>query len=181
MIYLIEILAALSVLGSIFYLLTKGHWAFKNLSKKWLALASLLILSGFLLLLLPGKEILYKIETRNWPSADGTIVSSKVVGLKAIRPEIVYKYTVNDIEYDGITSLQMPPFGFRNGKRDISTKMVGLYNKGDTVTVKYDPEQHTLSYLSTRADVGIFLQLGFGMVLFPIGLCLSLLVLVKNK
>lgn len=135
-----------------------------------LMVVTALSIIGVILILLQTNQLNEVSEIKNWPTTQGKIVSSEVIGERAYRPDVVYEYTVNGRMYSDSTDLQMPAFGRGESKYDAASKLSGMYPSGQTVPVHYNPENPSLSKLKTGVPVEVYLRLSFGVSLLCIGL-----------
>ena len=118
---------------------------------------------------------------KSWPVADGRVTASFVVGERAFRPDIEFRYIVNGDTLDGSSSLQQPGFGGRINRLDAAEKLVQKYGVGKTITVHYQPGNPQHSTLSPGPTYAVFLKLGNAALLFIIGLALVLIRLFQPK
>ena len=105
-----------------------------------------------------------------WPTVEGTIVVSEIVGERAIRPRIVYAYTLGDSTYRSESTLDAPMFGGKRKKYDVAEELVSQYPVGSPVTVFYNPDSITQSTLAPSVEWNVYGKLGLGILLFVLGL-----------
>lgn len=118
---------------------------------------------------------------RIWPTTEGTVVASRVVGTRAFRPDIVYAYTVEGIVYRDSTTFDTPAFGGRNSKYNVAETMVKAYPNGRMVTVRFNPANPSESGLSVGPHWDLFGKIGLGGVMFGFGVLSSLLFMVGSR
>ena len=109
-------------------------------------------------------------QSKEWPEVTAIIVSSEVVGERAIRPEITYRYTVGSVEYENSSDLKVPMFGGKRKKYDVAHELTQRYGVGDTVTARYNPEKHAISVLTPGAPWSIYGRLASAFTLIVCGL-----------
>lgn len=102
----------------------------------------------------------------NWKKAEGTVLSSRIAGERAIHPEIEYKYRVDGIEYEGQTNLNAPGFGTRANRRDQATKLVAQYPPGMDLVVYFDPAIPGKSVLRPYPVWSAYTRVGTGFLIF---------------
>lgn len=137
-----------------------------------LVLAGGMAVIGVWLVVSETERLEQYIKLRGWSTAAGTIVDSRVIGVRAFRPEIVYQYQVDSVTYRDSTSLDPPGFGGRNSKHDAAGKVASEYPAGKSVTIHYDPTNPSKSLLKITAPWSVYGRLGFGAFLFGAGLLL---------
>lgn len=163
-------LAAFGFVGALFGLLWKQR-PFRI--PAWLLAGAVLIaLIGVWLVVAETKRLEHYIALRGWSKTQGTIIDSRVIGVRAFRPEIVYQYHVDSIVFTDSTSLDPPSFGGRNSKRDAAEGVASEYPVGKAVTIHFNPNDPTDSRLKITAPWSVYGQLGFGAFLFGAGLLL---------
>ncbi len=140
------------------------------MDSKWLiGIAMIFAVGGAWLVFWNMGDILRARSIKHWPTATGTVVKSEIIGSRAIRPLIVYKYRVGDSEFIDSSSLGIPSFGNRRIRLDESEKLTAEYALGDTVTVHYNPDNPRQSLLYAREDWAQYMRLSLGVMLFALG------------
>lgn len=129
-----------------------------------------IILFGFMLTPIFSFQLADAFATSKWPSVQGTIVSSKVVGGRAFRPDIQYDYTVENQTFTGSSYLNSPGFGGRMNRLDAAEKLVHLYPAGKSIKVFYNPDNHGDSTLSPHPTYSHYLKFGTSAFLLWIGM-----------
>jgi hypothetical protein len=124
---------------------------------------------GIILLLKQDRVISAAFEKRNWPTTQGEIVQTHILGKRAFRPEISYQYQVNDIKYLGKTDLHISGFGNKRSRRDNSEKIIQEFSVGSNVLVYYDSKNPQISFLRTGPFWSDFMKLALGAILFFFG------------
>ncbi|UCE25362.1 MAG: DUF3592 domain-containing protein [Candidatus Zixiibacteriota bacterium] len=109
-------------------------------------------------------------EMRTWPTVPGVVTESEVVGDRAIRPRVVYDYTVDGTIYRSESDLRVPMFGGRRKKYDVATKLVAKYPVGSQVTVYYQPDSVARSTIVPEVPWDVYGKLGLGVLLCLIGM-----------
>jgi len=133
-------------------------------------IALVLILAGFSLGLSRGLTIDHDTAYRHWPSVDGTVVNSRIVGEMAFHPEITYHYEVAGHRFTGMTDMNTPGFGGKRKRFDVAEKYLQLYPVGAAIMVHYNPENPGQSLIRVGPTLEILMQLAFGVTLFLAGL-----------
>jgi hypothetical protein len=137
----------------------------------WLVVVSLIVaVAGSSLVFWSSEKLSYHRMLENWPTAEGTVVLSEVIGERATRPNIVYKYTVDSTEHLDSSSLHMPPFGGRKSKHHAASEMASMYPVGKKLSVFYNPIQPDMSVIKPAPPWEVYGQLGLGAFLFGLGL-----------
>lgn len=137
----------------------------------WLtALAMVAAIAGPMLTVIAGREIVTAREIKRWPTVQGIVTKSEVVGNRAIRPLVFYQYRVGGTTYSDSSSLGVPPFGNRRVRLDESETIAAEYKAGDSVKIHYDPTTPGRSTLYAREDWASYLRLTIGAMLFGVGL-----------
>ena len=141
----------------------------------------LMLLLGALLVGLQLGELAKFSAIESWPSVTGTVITSRVVGERAFRPNIVYQYEVASQSYIDSTDLDQPGFGGRNNKRNAAETIVSAYPSGTQVMVHYNPLHPDQSLLRVSPDWSIFGKIGLGAFMFGLGLFLSISYFVRRS
>ncbi len=114
-------------------------------------------------------------EQRQWPTVAGKVVESKITGVKAISPQVVYEYSVAGSVYRNESALEAPGFGNAAKRQDAAEKLIAEYPVGRAITVYYRGENPAESVLNPNAPWNVYMQLGiwiflmFGGVVVVIG------------
>ncbi|MFC1555514.1 DUF3592 domain-containing protein [candidate division KSB1 bacterium] len=117
----------------------------------------------------------------NWDTIEGTIISSEVIGTRAFRPEVVYMYNVSNFEYSGVSDLQLPGFGGRRSKYDAAEKLARQYPAGNAVSVYYNPDDPSVSRLTIKIPVEVYLKFGLGGFLLFAGFGTACAIVISKK
>ncbi len=133
-------------------------------------LAMLAMISGPLLVTRASREIVAAREIKKWPTVEGTILKSEIVGDRAIRPLVFYQYFIDGRNYTDSTSMGVPPFGNRRVRLNESETIAAEYKVGDSVRVYVDPVNSAHSTLYAREDWASYMRLTVGTLLFGAGL-----------
>lgn len=133
-------------------------------------LAMLAMVSGPLLVTRASREILTAREIKKWPTVEGTILKSEIIGDRAIRPLVFYQYSIGGRNYTDSTSMGVPPFGNRRVRLNESETIAAEYKVGDSVRVYVDPVNLAHSTLYAREDWASYMRLTLGAILFGVGL-----------
>lgn len=105
------------------------------------------------------------------PKTEGVIIESRVVGDRAIRPEIKYQYTVDSVTYTGVTTLNPPMFGNKRKQYDVAHEIILENPVGSKLMVAYNPRDPSDAIVPEH-DItwDMFGKIGFGSTLFLIAL-----------
>ncbi len=125
---------------------------------------------GAVLAAIEIETVLQGREIRNWPTAEGVVTESGIVGDRAIRPRVVYEYQVDSAVYRSESDLRVPMFGGRRKKYDVATKLVAKYPVGSPVTVYYQPDSVARSTIVPEVPWDVYGKLGLGVLLCLIGM-----------
>jgi hypothetical protein len=159
------------------FLLTKRLYSgYSNKARLIFSVISLVIFhSGIVLLFVSSKKLNSFSDYKSWGKIDGTILSSKVIGDRAFRPDIEYEYHINGTRYTGISFLNVPGFGGRTNRRDAAEKIVKLFEVGKNLPVYFNPKKPEDSLLKINPPYSVYLQLAFGATLFAVFLYFTLI------
>jgi len=127
--------------------------------------------------------------TKNWPTADGVVTSSKLetntVQTKDIAghlryresrvPKVSYRYTVDGRQLEG-SKLHREPRADDQG-----ATVVARYPVGKAVKVHYDPKDPTSSVLEPETSVGGVVMTAIGGFFFLFGVAMSVALKVVGK
>ena len=133
-------------------------------------LAMLGVVGGPLLVTRASREILLARDVKRWPTSVGIILRSEIIGDRAIRPLVIYQYSVGGQSYTDSTSMGVPPFGNRRVRQNESETIAAEHRVGDSVRVYVDPANPENSTLYAREDWASYLRLTIGAILFGAGL-----------
>lgn len=161
---------------------------FTGLRRTLTSVTALYLLAG-LLFMAGGATFLYFQQIaldairviQGWPQINGRVIDSRIIGTRAIRPNIVYEYTVNGREYRDSSSLDTPPFGARATKYGEADTLVALYPIGKEITIHYNPEQPSQSRLRVSPPWNLFGKMGLGALLYALGLFAVLGFIFRRK
>lgn len=104
-------------------------------------------------------------SSRNWPSADGEIITSEVsFDGEFYHADIFYEFVVGHSKFSG----SKVSFGgdLRTDSEQIHQDIIDKYPKGSDVVVYYDPALPTNSVLEKGYSFWIFFWLGIGLIFF---------------
>ncbi|MHB2153221.1 DUF3592 domain-containing protein [Calditrichota bacterium GD2] len=113
-------------------------------------------------------------KKKAWPIIDAQVIKTRIVGKRAILPEITYQYRVNDKTYTGKSDLQTPPFGLRN-KRDITARAIlREHPVGSTLKIAYQPQNPAISTTGLHLPWNFYMKISFALTLVMVALYLLL-------
>ncbi len=131
---------------------------------------------GGLILFSAVKDLIHANASNSWPSAEGTVSSSKVVsqlrdGTRTYYAILKYEYCVNGEYYTG----NKVAFGTNgSGKLAHARELVQKYSKNSYVDVFYKPSNPNESILETGIKARAFIGLGIGLFFFLAGLLMTI-------
>ena len=133
-------------------------------------------LAGFALLAFGSQGLIHGYSSKNWRTTEGEITESRVTrtesGMKGYRPEIIYSYEVDAMQFSsdrilfGMSSYRTP---FKTG-RQIATEWLEKYPVGSRVSVAYNPTDPSRSTLNTGAHVSAWVAPVMGVPFLVVGL-----------
>ena len=173
------IIVGSAVLGLIGFLTLRR--AVKRLSVLLLLLGVLLVFAGVWLIATQSEMLVTTRQHVNWPTTEGTVVTSEVVGTRAFHPHIVYQYTVAGVTYRDSTALDLPSVGGRHTAYDAASWIVEQYPVGRKVTIHYNPDNPTESGIRVFPSWDVYGKLSVGAVVLIGGLILTLLGAVPRR
>ncbi len=130
----------------------------------------LVVVFGFVLTPILYFQLNEAVAVSKWPSVDGAITSSKVIGGRAYRPDIRYDYYVDGSRFTGSSYLNSPGFGGRMNRLDAAEKLVHLNPVGKSITVYYNPDNNAESTLTPHPTFSNYLKLGTSAFLLWLGM-----------
>ncbi len=149
-------------------------------------LIMLLIVPGALVGVLAVMRIVTTIETRDWPTTDGTVYATSIEEhpglITTYSLHIEYRFQINDLPQTGF---KLTWYDFRALDRADIENQLAQYPKGTPVTVHYDPDGAYNSVLETRFGPGIPFIIGLTVLLLIVSmvamtLYLRAILLAKN-
>ncbi|MDP6449732.1 MAG: DUF3592 domain-containing protein [Lentisphaeria bacterium] len=135
-------------------------------------------IAGAVLIVLELGHLQVVIERRNWPSVDGVVVKSEVVGERAPHPLIVFEYTLDGVKHVGNTDLHAPGFGLRTSREEVAYAIVNALPVGAEVKVFYNSSDSTEALLKPGPTWDLLVRLSLGLMLYFIGIYALLTVLL---
>ena len=140
-----------------------------KLTVPFILVLSLLILGGAILIIVDGRNIQEGLTRKKWPTVEGQIISSDVVGGRIFQPEVGYSFTVDQKSYMGNTDLKVPYFGPSSARKEVAYKTVADYQVGSKVDVFYNPADPEESYLKPGATWDQYTRLSLGTLFYGLG------------
>lgn len=172
MISIIIVISILIINIIIIIVLNKNNISISN--SLWLLLVAILIIFvGFTLIVWQENNIVQELNKRNWPTINGQIISAEIVGTRALRTEVNYIYEVDGKKYTGTSDYNIPGFGSKNYRRKNAGIIKNENPKGKQVLVYYKPGNPDMSTLRHGPYWSNYMILGFGSVLFLIGMLIG--------
>ncbi len=118
---------------------------------------------------------------KHWQKTQAIIEKTQIVGQRAIRPQIWYRYRADDSLFAGTSNLETPGFGGRNNRKQTARNILKAYPQGDSVTVYYNPDKPSDSRLKINPPWHIYMKLSFGAFLFLIGSVVDMLWFLDSR
>lgn len=171
----------LIVLTSITALVLPVRWTLKRSGRlpsisRWWKVASLLVMHGGVLLVIWTVDDLRQTrKMENWPIQTGLVVEVAIEEGRTFRPEITYRYVVNNVEFTGTSHLGAPGFGGKRKRYDVASNLIEQFQAGDSVDVYYNPDQPSESTLSPSPSWDLYVKLATGALVFAIALFVAML------
>lgn len=151
----------------------------------WMLIVSLLVaLIGLTFIIWQGNEIENELNKRNWTVIEGEIITSEIVGKRALRTEVQYQYSVNDTIYFGKSDYNIPGFGSKNYRRKNARIVKNANPVGMKIKVYYNPFNPEKSILRYGPYWSNYMILAFGTSLLLIGVLLielQIIAIIKKK
>lgn len=159
-----------TLLVVVLFLLTKKYYSeYSKKTRRIFATLSLLLFHvGIALIFLFSNKLNSYGEYKTWGRVTGTIVSAKVIGIRAFRPDIQYEYLVEGTRYTGTSFLNVPGFGGRSNRRDAAHKLVNQFGPGKKLTVFFNPQKPKNSLLKISPPYSVYVQLAFAATFFAV-------------
>jgi len=106
-----------------------------------------------------SQQIALVMQKRAWPRAEAVVDSTRVLGKRAFRPQVYYHYSVQQVEYQGVSDLHMPGFGGRLNRLDSAEKMAAEHQKGHRLHIYYNPDRPQESLLTVVPSFAAFIKI----------------------
>ena len=129
-----------------------------------------LFIIGQGLILFGSQGVTEGFARRNWTRVTGEVIRSDVVGERAYRPNIVYRYQVEGEVVVDSSSLHPASFGGRNARLKTAEVISSEYHPGDSLTVWINPDNRRESALAINPFWAEYVKISFGFGLFVVGL-----------
>ncbi len=110
---------------------------------------------------------------RNWPTAAGEVIESKITGEKAIVPSVTYTYALGDKAYTSTSDLGTPGFGNAAKRLNAAQTLIADYPVGRAVRVHYNPDDPRESYLTTAVPWNAYMRYGLWICALLFGLLIQ--------
>ena len=174
------IFISILIINSFFIFILKSKVNKFNIPS-WLLNISIIVLAvGVILVLWQQSSIKKEIAKRDWKVTEGEIIKSEIVGERAIRTEVEYRYQANDKVYSGRSDFNIPGFGTKNYRRKNARIVKNDNPTGSKIIVYYDPSSPEISTLRHGPYWSNYMIIGFGGFLLCIGMFVTQLVLLKK-
>lgn len=103
------------------------------------------------------------LETKHWPSVDGTIITSEMSGGTKVAPIVRYLYYVDDQEY---SFDQVNPLKLGRGQKKYAQRVLDKYPMDAKVKVYYNPADPKSAVLEPGAIAGNYWIPLIGLIIF---------------
>jgi hypothetical protein len=146
--------------------------------------ALIMIPAGLILLFIQQNRLIQYRSFETWPAVEARITSSRVIGERAYRPEITYRYVVDDSLISGVTFFDRPSFGGRVNRRTSAENIVQAYPPGSLLKVYYNPLKPAESRQNTHLPWDFYGILSFAATLLIVGTCIlfsDILIHINNR
>ena len=132
------------------------------------------------ILFAPSRQtIQYAKESPDWPTTTAQVTSARVEFVQGSHtgssnstwtPEVNYTYAVDGVDYTGNTIRYAELVFRKRGARDKSQAVIDPYSNYPTVTVSYNPEDHSISVLEPGVTFQTYLMITNSIGFMAIGL-----------
>lgn len=166
---LIIIISCSLLVGAVIFSLYRRQRRFSV--NRYLILASIagIVLGGWLIFSQTARFQRVE-EMKQWPSVHGEIVDSWLEGERAMHPVVIYRYTVDSVDYIREDTLYTPSFGGKRRKYEVSMKTLALYPPGLSVNVYYNLSDPEVAYIELPEHWDLYGKFSFGITLYVLGL-----------
>lgn len=103
------------------------------------------------------------LETKHWPSVEGTIITSEMSGGTKVAPIVRYLYYVDDQEY---SFDQVNPLKLGRGQKKYAQRVLDKYPMDAKVTVYYNPSDPKSAVLEPGTIAGNYWIPLIGLIIF---------------
>lgn len=128
---------------------------------------------GIVLIFIESEHIEDFYRKITWETTDAIIVDSKIVGERAIHPQVEYSYQIDTVVYRGETDLDVPMFGGKRKKYDVAREIIKGFEAGNTIKIYYNPKNPEKSYYHIAPKWNVYGKLGLGITLLILGIFFS--------
>jgi len=172
MIFLYSLTASL-ISGVIIALLLKSQQG--QVPFKLFGISLIFGLAGTALLWISTNQIENSLNRADWLSVKGIIIGSKIIGERAPHPQVIYKYSVDNINYRDTTEPHIPGFSFFRIRNKVAMVTLADFPPGDTIPVFYDPGNPRINYITNLLNWSVYGQTGLAISLIAFMVTISLL------
>jgi hypothetical protein len=150
----------------------------------WLILTLIFMAAGLATLYFGYQRYQESKASETWPVASGTVVSSEVTRYRdgddiLYRADVAYEYVVNETNYTG-DKIALSEMNVNTSRPESAQKIADRYPVGQQVEVHYDPADPGKAVLETGVKIGVWMQLGGGILFVLIGLGVGLAAVVSS-
>lgn len=136
----------------------------KPITKSGILLIILASLAGLFLSIYATNSAVNAYKSKNWPTVEGTIITSEVVRHSKYVPQVIYNYSVDTIVFSSEKISLTPTAQYKY--KDDAAKITDKYPVNTKVKVYYDPNRFDFALLEPGIKgVHIFMFL-LGLVIF---------------
>lgn len=140
-------------------------------SSRLLRIVIVILLSAGIALTVSSSILLNKkMASRFWPTDNGRVISSEIVGGTTYRPQIIYEFKAGGKTIRDTSDLGAPGFGGKNTRLEVAEASINQYPPNAEVTVHYDPDDPSDSVIRLSLGWDNLGKLGLGMTLILVNL-----------
>lgn len=138
------------------------------------------MLGGLTVVFVQSRQLADDWSIRQWPTAEGRVIESRVSGRRAFHPEIHYTYNVHGKDLEGVSDLDVPGFGTKSNRLNVAERALVDFPAGKKITVHYHPQHPEISRIRVSVPMATFLFLTIGGLILAGG-AIGLVWLLKNS
>ncbi len=132
----------------------------------------LLLVIGFILAIMQEPGVQYYESLKSWKRVTATVVASRVVGDRAVLPEVAYQYEIDGKRYRNKTNLDIPGFGNQKRRDQTARIIISDYPAGKEIAIITNPADPSDSRIRTSPPWNLYGRMGFGVFIFGVGMFL---------
>jgi hypothetical protein len=171
-----------SVIISLFlFALFRRHNLFKTQKSFFLSFFVSVLIGATTLLYFSAHKFDYYSQLKKWPVTSGIVVATKIVGDRAVMPQLYYQYSISGKQFTDSSDLATPAFGNKKFRDQTARNVLKDFNQGDTIRVYYNPENMAESVLKINPSWSSYMRYGLAIILQTISIFLLLSGIFSNK